>query len=151
MAIFKLGFVPKDSEFYELTSEQYQRYYATAAGADEHLDEKLYMILPEDSQKYAELASEYVFVLTEKDVILIKKAEELIEEYCKKSRKKFNNFEEKLYYCASVMPEVISEGTKYERLKKIDFPKNQNKTKMKKANTRKRAEKAKSPDSKKQN
>ncbi len=124
VAIFKLGFVPKDSEFYELTSEQYQHYYATAAGADEHLNEKLYMILPDDSQKCAELASEYVFVLTEKDITLIKKAEELIEEYCKKSGKKFNNFEEKLYYCASVMPEVVSEGTKYERLTKIDFSKN---------------------------
>jgi len=128
VAIFKLGFVPKDSEFYELTTEQYQHYYTTAPEANEHLDEKLYMILPEDSQKCAELASESVFVLTEKDITTIKKAEELIEEYCKKSGKEFNNFEEKLYYCASVMPDVVAEGTKYEKFIKIDFSMNRNKT-----------------------
>jgi hypothetical protein len=115
MAIFKLGFIPKDSELYELTPEQYERYYATAAEDDKHPNEKLYMILPEDQQKYIELASEEVFVLTEKDVLLMKQAEELIEVYCTESKKEFNSFEEKLHYCASVMPSVVSDGTKYER------------------------------------
>jgi len=126
MVIFKLGFVPKDSELYELTSEQYQHYYNTVEEADEHLGEKIYMILPECSQKYAELASEHVFVLTEKEVVIMKKAEKLIEDCCNKSKKEFNSFDEKLCYCASVMPSVVSEGTKYEKFIKIDFSKNQN-------------------------
>jgi len=115
MIILKLGFVPEDEELYELTPEQYQHYYATEENAKEHLGEKMYMILPKNSQKYVELASEDVFVLREEDVILMRKAEEFIENYCTKSEKEFNSFEEKLCYCASVMPSVVSKGTKYER------------------------------------
>jgi hypothetical protein len=111
MAIFKLGLVPEDDELYELTPEQYKHYYATVEDANEHLGEKIYVILPKDPQKYKELTFEGVFTLTEKEVIFMKRAEKLIEEYCK--GKKFDNFHEKLCYCASVMPEVFSKGTKY--------------------------------------
>jgi hypothetical protein len=117
-AVFKLGFVPEDDELYELTPEQYQRYYATVEEADESLGEKVYMILPKDSQKYVELASGDVFTLTEEEVLLTRRAEELFETYCADSGRKFNNFEEKLCYCASVMPDVVSQGTKYENCKK---------------------------------
>jgi len=115
MIILKLGFVPEDEELYELTPEQYQHFYATVKNANEHLGKKIYMVLPKNSQKYVELASEDVFVLREEDVILMRKAEEFIENYCTKSEKEFNSFEEKLCYCASVMPSVVSKGTKYER------------------------------------
>jgi len=126
--IFKLGIVPKDSELHELTSKQYEHFYATVADADEYLDEKLYMILPECSQKDVELASKQVFILTEKEIFIIKQAEKLIDDCCEQSRKKFNSFDEKLCYCASVMPYIVSEGTKYEKFAKIDSSKNQNKT-----------------------
>jgi formylmethanofuran dehydrogenase subunit E len=113
--IFKLGFIPNDDDLYELTPEQYEHYYATAEGADEHSDEKVYMLLPKDPQKYAEIASEDVFALGERDVVFIEKAAKLIEEYCAKSGKTFNSLDEKLRYCASVMPDVVSKGTQYER------------------------------------
>jgi hypothetical protein len=116
-AIFELGFIPEDDELYELTPEQYQHYYATAKGADEHYNEKVYMLLPKDPQKYAEIASEDVFAIAENDIALIKRAEKLIEKYCAKSGKTFNNLDEKLRYCASVLPDVVSKGTKYERYK----------------------------------
>jgi hypothetical protein len=113
--IFKLGFIPKDDDLYELTPEQYEHYYATAEGADEHYDEKIYMLLPKDPQKYAEIASEDVFAISEKEVVLIERAEKLIERYCADSKKTFNSLDEKLRYCASVMPDVVSKGTQYER------------------------------------
>jgi len=117
-AVFRLGFVPRDGDLYELTPEQYERYYATIAKAEKHLNETVYMVLPEDHQKYIELASEEVFTLTEEEVIFTRQAEQLIEMYCTESKKKFNSFEEKLHYCASVMPSVISKGTKYECLER---------------------------------
>ena len=112
--IFKLGFMPQDDELFELTCEQYQAYYDSAEEDDEiNPDEKVYMLLPKDTQKYGEFASGDVFTLTESDIMLFKRAEAIIESYCKKSGKTFNNFEEKLFYAASQMPDLFSEGTKY--------------------------------------
>jgi len=115
MAIYRLGFVPKDSEFYELTSEQYDKYFATAQGAEEHVNLKLYMVLPDDIKTCNELTSDAVFVITEKDIAAIKSAEELIEKRCANSGKEFSNVEEKLRYCAPFFPSVATKGTKYER------------------------------------
>ena len=117
MIILRLGFVPEDNELYELTPDQYRSYYATTQEHRGESDESVYMILPKDSQKYMELASEDVFVITESDIALMKLGEKLIESYCEKSEKEFNSFEEKLRYCASVMPSVVSKGTKYEKYK----------------------------------
>jgi hypothetical protein len=44
-----------------------------------------------------------------------KKYEKLIERYCAKSGKKFNNIEEKLCYYVALLPSVATEGTKYEK------------------------------------
>jgi len=116
-AIFKLGYIPEDDEFYELTFEQYQAYYSRMERSDNiPPDVKIYMILPKDMQKYRELASKDVFVLTESEIHLVRKAEELIEKYCVNSGKTFHNLDEKLYYVASVLPNAASKGTKYEKV-----------------------------------
>ena len=112
-AIFKLGFIPEDDEFFELTSEQYQAYYALEDGKESSSNEKVYMLLPKDPQKYQEFAVDDTFILTERDVSFLEKAERIIESYCEKSGEKYDNFDEKLRYCASVMPDVFSEGSKY--------------------------------------
>ena len=114
--IFKLGYIPQDDELYELTCEQYQSYYDTMEEDDDiSRDTKVYMILPKDTQKYVELAGDDVYTLTEIDISYMRKAEQIIEKYCVQSGKIFNNLEEKLYYVASVLPPVASQGTKYDR------------------------------------
>jgi hypothetical protein len=115
MIIFRLGYIPKECEFFELTSDQYRHFYETAEGADEHQDEKLFMILPEDPKKYDEIASGDALVLSEKNIDDVKQAVDLIEKYCADSGKVFFSLEEKLCYCASRLPSVATEGTKYER------------------------------------
>jgi hypothetical protein len=114
--IFLLGFVPEDDELYELTAEQYQHYYDTAAeDANERFTgEKIYMVLPKDPKKYAEIAVESVFAFKEEEIHTIRRGEEIIENYCQKSGKEFKDFDEKLRYCASLMPSVFTKGTKYE-------------------------------------
>ena len=115
-AIFKLGYIPENDEFYELTSEQYKAYYDRMGKDDDTPpDAKIFMLLPKDMQKYKELASEDVFVITESELYFVRKAEELIEIYCADSGKTFDNLDEKLYYVASVLPNVASKGTKYEK------------------------------------
>jgi len=113
-AIFKLGFVPEDNELYELTPEQYQRFYATAATDEDRVSkEKIYMILPKDPKKYEPFADKEVFVLRETEVLSIEVGAKIIEDYCRDSGRTFNSFDEKLCFCASVMPDMFSEGTKY--------------------------------------
>ena len=110
--IFKFGFVPEDDELFELTYEQYQAYYDRAE-EEVNSNEKIYMLLPKDTQKYGAFAADDVFVLTESDIMTLKTAESIIESYCEKSEKTFNSFEEKLYYVASQMPDVFSKRTKF--------------------------------------
>jgi len=114
--ILKLGYVPEDDEYYELTAAQYRAYYERRDKDDDTpLDAKIYMLLPKDTQKYREFASEDVFVITDSEIYFVRKGEELIEMYCKESGKTFNSFDEKLYYAASILPDAASKGTKYER------------------------------------
>jgi len=113
--IFKLGFVPKDEDLYELTPEQYERFYATAATEEDRVSkEKIYMVLPKDPKLYEPFSGNEVFVLREREVLALEAGERTIENYCTGSGKTFNSFDEKLQYCALFMPGVLSKGTKYE-------------------------------------
>lgn len=117
-AVFQLGYVPKKEEFYELTPEQYERYYETE-GKNDVRDKKVFMLLPHDAQKYAEIASEDVFVVTEEEMSYFDNAEYLIDSYCKKSNTKFDSFEDKLYYVAKLLPDVFTQDTKFEKTKLV--------------------------------
>jgi hypothetical protein len=110
-AVFTLGFLPTKEEFYELTPDQYEQYYAN----NEPTDEKIFMILPNDPQKYGEVASADVFVVTEREMHSFESVGRTIENYCKDSKKKLKTFDEKLHYVADKMPPFFSEGTKYEK------------------------------------
>lgn len=107
--IFKLGYVPKDEEFYELTYQQYQRYFETF----EATDEKIFMLLPDERQKYKVFAANDVFCMTESEKESLKRGEAVIEKYCEDSHQQFNNYHEKLCYAASVLPDVFSKDTPY--------------------------------------
>jgi hypothetical protein len=125
-AIFKLGYIPEKDEFYELTPEQYKRYYETMD--EEPTGEKIFMLLPKDAQKYIEIADDDVYVFTETDIERLVEGEELINRYCTGSKKPLKTFEDKLRYAASVLPEIFSEGTKYERTRMVYLdPKNRKK------------------------
>jgi len=114
--LFKIGYVPEDDELYELTPEQYESFLNRAGRSKYYTDGKIFMVLPKDPKKYQEIAVDDVFALTEMEVDYLKEAIEIVEEYCQESGKEFKNLNEKLRYCATVMPESWSEGTKYEIL-----------------------------------
>jgi hypothetical protein len=113
-ALFLLGYIPKREEFYELTPEQYERYYETE-GQGESKNQKIFMLLPHDVERYNEIASGDVFVMTEEEISYFNDAERIVDSYCKNSDKTFNSLEEKLYYVAKFVPDVFIEGTKFER------------------------------------
>jgi hypothetical protein len=109
MQVFQMGYLPAEDEFYELTPDQYEKYYAEV----ERTDERLFMLLPQNPRFQTE--SREIGVLTEAQISWFKRAGEIIERYCKESGKTFKDFDEKLAYCASVMPEVFSDGSKARR------------------------------------
>jgi hypothetical protein len=112
--IFKLGYVPQDDEYYELTPEEYDKFYATMDTDGISPDEKIYMLLPNDTQKYSEVAAEDVFVFTEKNISAIKQAAQLIEQYCEESGKTFKDYEEKMSFAATLLPDFVLKGTIYD-------------------------------------
>jgi hypothetical protein len=107
--IFEMGYLPADDEFYELTPEMYQKYYAEV----EKTEERLFMMLPKNPMY--QTSSHEVGIITERQISWFKRAGEIIERYCKDSGKTFKDFEEKLTYCAALMPEEFSRGTKFRR------------------------------------
>lgn len=107
--IFTLGFIPKDSEFYELTCQQYQYYFDTLG----HTDEKVFILLPEDKDKYKEFAAGDTFCMTESEKDSLKDGAAVIEKYCQDSGKQFNSIHEKLSYVASQLPDVFSNETPF--------------------------------------
>ncbi|MDR3365525.1 MAG: hypothetical protein LBO71_00945, partial [Prevotellaceae bacterium] len=109
-AVFRLGFLPKREEFYELTPDQYEQYYKS----NEQTGEKIFVLLPDDPQQYNDVASGNVLVIfTEREMHRFEGAGKTIESYCTESGKTFATFEEKLYYVAGQMPPSFSQGTKY--------------------------------------
>jgi len=122
--IFNMGFVPTDEELSELTPEEYRRFYDSVATEEDRVSkERIYVLLPKDPKLYAKFAGEKALVFRETEVRSIKAGAETIEKSCKDSGKEFKTFDEKLRYCASVMPDVFSEGTKYARHHKDINPK----------------------------
>ena len=113
MAIFQIGFEPKEEDFYELTEEQYVELKAEGT----EINCKWYLLLPKD---YSLQGNEVITVNeNQKDDLL--RAAEKIESYCTDIEKIFKSYKEKLYYVAELMPKVFSEGTKFQRshLKRI--------------------------------
>jgi hypothetical protein len=108
-SIFELGYIPAEDEFYELTPEQYQKYYAEC----EKTDERIYMVLPKDPrhQKTGKEAD----VLTEEQIGWFDKAKKVMKQYRRAYNKKFDTIEDELAWLVSVMPEDFSSGTKTRR------------------------------------
>jgi hypothetical protein len=116
-AIFRIGYVPSRREFYELTPEQYERYYESQNIEDN--GEKIFMLLPADAQKYNEIAVDDVYIFTEEEIDTIMEAENLIDKYCKDCDTVLETFEDKLYYTADLFPDGVASGTKYSKNRKI--------------------------------
>jgi hypothetical protein len=129
--VFRLGYIPAKEEFYELTPEQYERYYETEGKGSEEKDEKIFMLLPKDIKKYNELAAGDVFVCTEQEISELVSAEKLIDKYCEHSGKIFETLDEKLYYIAQIVPDYYTEDTKFARKNRVIYLDNKNRKKKK--------------------
>lgn len=117
--IFRIGYIPDENDFLELTEEQYisfTRQYGETT-------RKIYMYSP--SNPCYSLDDDYneISCLDEFDLQGFKDAAKLIQQYCDKSNRTFNTLSEKLQYMASVLPETFSKNTPYEKYHHLSIDK----------------------------
>lgn len=109
-AIMKLGYMPKQEDFLELTPEQYEKYFESEG----FTEEKIYALLPQDPRRYVNSDFNELVVFSESDIETLKRGWQIVENYCKNAGKEFATEREKLEYTASKMPDVFSKGTPFE-------------------------------------
>lgn len=102
--------MPKDSDYFELTSEQYESYYKTEG----YTDEKIYVLLPQDNRRIVNADYNELMVFSESDIETMKRGWQIVESYCKQSGRDFSSEYEQLEYAASKLPSVFSHGTPFE-------------------------------------
>ena len=75
--IMKLGFMLKDEDFLELTTEQYQQFFEKEG----YTDEKVYALLPKDPQHYVPSDFNELNICTESDIATMKRVWQIVENY----------------------------------------------------------------------
>lgn len=105
--IFKLGFEPTEACFYELTAEQYEA--AWRQGQDQGVT--LYRVLSPQGKS----PSGEVVVVGEAEKASLLKAAEIIELYCNKSDKSFDDYGSKLRFVANLLPPVFANDTSFKQ------------------------------------
>lgn len=106
--IFRWNLEIKEDNFIPFIDEDYEN--MRNQGMD--ITEKMYFFIPNER---VEKADNEIMVMTQYEKSCIFKAIAIIENYCKKSEKVLHNYDEKLKYVASMIPEVFVRGTNYEK------------------------------------
>ena len=109
-AIFKLGYEPKESFFYELTPEQ----YAQLERENGEVTEKYFTIIP-DNPKY-DIPELLIVDEDQKEALL--EGVQYINKLCKDSDKKLSCFQEKLKFAACKLPSIFTEESDFVDVKK---------------------------------
>lgn len=123
--IYSFGFKPKREDFLEMTAEQYKKYYET----EKDTGERMFLYLPKDPKEYAVVAGgKDAFAIAESDIDLFDHAWQIVEKYCQ--GKDLQDDDEKMAYAATRLPDVFTEGTRFElyskgRLYPVKSDKNQ--------------------------
>lgn len=101
-SIFQLGFIPKEEDFREFSSVEYQQFNEKECD----ICGKMYTFnsdLP--------VSGNDIYAFSEKEKEFMLKGAEIIDNLCEK--KTFISDDVKLRYVATLLPGVFSEGTKY--------------------------------------
>ena len=102
LGIFQLGFIPKEEDFREFSSVEYQQFNEKECD----ICGKMYTFnsdLP--------VSGNDIYAFSEKEKEFMLKGAEIIDNLCEK--KTFISDDVKLRYVATLLPGVFSEGTKY--------------------------------------
>ncbi|GHT73067.1 hypothetical protein FACS1894124_0870 [Spirochaetia bacterium] len=111
MEILCKGYIPAAHELYELTAEQYVKFYATARKDAAKSGERIFILLPKNPA--LQFPSREVETMTESQVSCLFKAAKVIKQYRRDFGKHFDSITEELSWLAAVLPAEFSGGGKY--------------------------------------
>lgn len=104
-AIFKLGFIPRDEDYRNMTEEELAAY--KKAIPDEN--EEMYILQTEGKN----VASDGLICISETERSMLNDGVQVIQNYLKGME--FENDEKALAFVADRMPDVFSKGSRFER------------------------------------
>lgn len=109
-SLFELGYLPKEDEVHEISPELYAVY--ESKGGD--ISNRLYTITPKGDNPIPE---NEINIIPEGDLPKLWKAVNFLRNYAKKAGCTSTNSEDILTTAASIMPDVLSENTRFARKK----------------------------------
>ncbi|MDR2842449.1 MAG: hypothetical protein LBV52_04550 [Spirochaetaceae bacterium] len=107
--IYELGYIPEEDEFYELTSEQYAKFYKDMGKTDE----RIFALLPKNPA--FQDSARVINCVTESEICLFDKAKKVFNQYCKFHKKYFSDPQQKLKWLTTVLPNFFSAGSDVRR------------------------------------
>ena len=109
--MMKMEYIPKESDFLELTPEQYMQYFKSNADTGE----KLFALLPPNHEVvYDDIGAHDIPIVTGKEKQSMLNASKVIDDYCESAKYPLPDDEAKLRFAAARLPDVFSKGTKFE-------------------------------------
>lgn len=118
--IFRLGFIPQEDNFLELTDEQYAQFHAKEGESDE----RIFMLVSNNPHIAIAEGENEISIVTESEKNYFASTAEIIKNYCKDQP--FASDEEKLRYAASKLPDCFTKGTRYEKYHHLSILKKEN-------------------------
>ena len=113
VAVFKLGFLPKEGDFLELTEEQY-----AGLKRQQEVYERYFMLAPENTQVALDEKWNEISIVSETEKAALLRGVDVIEKYCK--GKDFSTDTEKLRYAANKMPSCFSDGSSFAKYQNME-------------------------------
>lgn len=116
--IFKMGYIPRETDFQELTEELYAAFRSKASAEDlKKMGEgPIYAFVPDDPQAQSYLTKTFgnnLAIMTSAERSGFSTAVSYIDKECNESGKTFKSDSDKLKYMADRLPAFFSEDTPY--------------------------------------
>lgn len=127
--IFKLSYIPRDSDFKELTPEQYAAVYckSTEEIRSKYKDQKIYAFLPDDIQvnnRLVQCFGDDLIILSELERTYVDKTARYIDTLCSGCNEDLKSIPDQLAYVARTLPEEFSQDTPYAIISKFSRKRN---------------------------
>ena len=107
--IFRLGYIPSQSDFHELTEEQYEVYQKQSGD----MSKPVYSIVPSDDKSLEQSGN--ISIVKEEEMFRAGMAVMFLSLYAQESGCESEESEDILRFAAERLPRSITAGTKYER------------------------------------
>ena len=116
--VFEIGYIPKESDFHELSPELYKAFQEKASPEDVKAlaGKHLFAIVPDNEEACArmrEVNGNNFIIVTKEECPVFLDVRKYFDTVCRNEGKHFDDEHDLLAYMASVMPSVFTDGTEF--------------------------------------